>query len=461
MAAESTFGAGVERVVARDLSGWGRFPVERNLVARPEKPVNVRNLLRSVIASSYIARGLGRSYGDAALNRAGAVISTVRLNRFLAFCPESGVLECEAGVSLAEIIDYFLPRGFFLPVTPGTKFVTVGGAIAADIHGKNHHRDGTIATCLLDFRLLLPSGEVVNCSPTSHADVFWATVGGMGLTGIILSARLGLRRVESAFASVDYETTTGLDQVLEAFAGDEEKYQYSVAWVDCLATGNSAGRAVLIRGNHASAAEAASDGATRLRRPSGLAVPVDLPGFVLNPLSVAVFNELYYRFHRGKRRRLVTLNSFFYPLDAIGDWNRLYGRRGFIQYQFVVPLENGRAALLEVFERLKKSGLSPFLAVLKKLGKANPGLLSFPMEGYTLAVDIPVRAGLKEFTGELDQKIVGHGGRVYLAKDALLSPGMFPHMYPNVEEFRAMKQRLDPEGRLASSLARRLGIVSQ
>lgn len=447
--------------VTMPLAGWGRFPVEPCHLFRPERRRELAALLTSGAERSFISRGLGRSYGDAALNRDHGVISHLRLNRFLAFDPQTGELECEAGVSFAEILQYFLPQGFFLAVTPGTKFVTVGGAIAADVHGKNHHRDGTVANFVREIKLLTPGGEILVCSPASHAETFWATIGGMGLTGVILSARLALCRVETAYVFVDYQKTRNFEEALGIMGESDRQYQYSVAWIDCLATGASLGRGVLMRGNHAPAAHLPR----RLRNPLAEPahgqwnLPINLPALTLNSLTVGAFNTLYYASHRNAAQQLVDFEKFFYPLDAIRNWNRLYGRRGFVQYQFALPPESGRAGLAAILERLARSRRSSFLGVLKCFGDANPGLLSFPIRGYTLALDLPAGRGLRPFLQELDQLVLRHGGRVYLAKDAALSAETFAAMYPQLERFRAVKQRLDPKGVLSSSLARRLGIV--
>ena len=452
----------------KPLSGWGRYPVELCHVFRPEKRSEVAATLASGLQSSYIPRGLGRSYGDAALNENAGVIWQVLLNRFLAFDSASGVLECESGVSLAEIIQYFLPRGWFLSVTPGTKFVTVGGAIAADIHGKNHHRDGSFSNFILDFRLLTPSGEVLLCSPTVHPEIFWATVGGMGLTGVILSARLRLRRVDSAYVFVDFHKAPNLEEALATLEASDEDYEYSVAWIDALATGKTMGRSVLMRGHHAPAAELP----LRLRNPqSGIGnnptIPtqpkwnlfIDFPSALLNRLTVQAFNTAYYAVHRTASRQLVGFEKFFYPLDSINQWNRMYGKRGFVQYQIALPQASGRAGLRTILDRLARSGRASFLAVLKRFGDGGNGLLSFPLRGYTLALDIPVARGLVPFLHELDRMTLDHGGRIYLAKDAVLQAEDFAAMYPKLEAFRAIQQKLDPKRLFSSSLARRLRIV--
>jgi FAD/FMN-containing dehydrogenase len=445
------------------LGGWGRYPVARCHVFRPERRAAVAETLNAKAASSFIARGLGRSYGDAALNADGGVVVHDRLDRVLAFDPATGELACEAGVSFADIIRWWLPRGWFPPVTPGTKFVTVGGAIAADVHGKNHHRDGTLSAFLRELTLLTADGETLRCSREERPEVFWATVGGMGLTGMILDARLRLRPVESAWLRVDYRKARDLDETLGVFAESDAASPYSVAWIDCLARGRAMGRAVVMHGDHARAADAQAEG--RAPYPSAGSrtvptVPCDVPGMLLNPLTMRIFNTTYYALHRGAVGRLVAAERFFYPLDGVGHWNRLYGRRGFVQYQAVLPTAESRRGLVSLLERLSASGRPSFLAVLKRLGPVNAAMLSFPREGYTLALDLPVRAGLVAFLRELDRLVLERGGRVYLAKDATTTPDAVRAMYPRLDEFRAVKARLDPRGVISSSLARRLGIVA-
>lgn len=451
------------KAVEANTSGWGRYPVERCHVHRPEKRSDVARVLTSGEQPSYISRGLGRSYGDAALNQDGGVISHLRLNRFLAFHTETGVLECEAGVSLADIAQTFLPRGFFLPVTPGTKYVTVGGAIASDVHGKNHHVDGTFAEFVLDFRLQTPTGEALTCSREENSEVFWATIGGMGLTGAILSARIRLRHVESAYVRADYRKAGNVDEALSAFVQSDNSYRYSVAWIDCLASGASLGRSVLMQANDATADEVCAERSAQdpfaLPKKRTITIPFYFPAGTLNRASIQVFNTLYYWKQRDAVGKLIDYESFFYPLDSVGDWNRLYGKRGFVQYQAALPVDGGREGIRALLERLSAAKRASFLAVLKRFGPANPGLLSFPFEGYTLALDLPNRDGLQRFLRELDEITLRFGGRVYLAKDAALTPETFSAMYPRADEFRRVKRELDPEGRLSSSLARRVGLV--
>lgn len=451
----------MEPSAVRPLSGWGRFPVETCRIFRPEKPASLPAILDSGAESSYIARGLGRSYGDASLNGGGGVIAFERLNRMIAFDDSTGVLECEAGVSLAEILDTFLPRGYFLPVTPGTKFVTLGGAIAHDIHGKNHHRVGSISNFILDFRLRTAHGEVLSCSPEQNSEAFWATVGGAGLTGFVLSARLRLQPVETAHVKVDFLKVAHVEEAIDAMEESDHLYEFSVAWIDCLARGKSLGRSVLMRANPALAGDLPKGSGDPLspKRRTERSVPFDFPAGLLNPMTVGAFNTLFYGWHRTISGRLADIDSFFYPLDSIRDWNRMYGRRGFVQYQLAFPKETSRAGLAEVLQRVSASGRGSFLGVLKRFGNATAGLLSFPFPGFTLALDLPVNNGLVAFLAGLDAVVLSHGGRLYLAKDAVMTPATFASMYPRLDEFREVRARLDPKNLLSSSLARRVGIL--
>jgi FAD/FMN-containing dehydrogenase len=443
------------------ISGWGNVPRQEGIVFRPEKLPEVAAVVSNARVAGVIARGLGRSYGDASLNEAGGVLLSTRLGRFLSFDPATGTLESEAGASLEDILQVFVPRGFFPAVTPGTKYVTVGGMIAADVHGKNHHCDGSIAEFLDSFQLLLASGEPLNCSRQENADVFWATLGGMGLTGVILQAKIRLRKVESAYIAVDYLKAANLDAALEAFSSDDNKYQYSVAWIDCLAGGPSLGRSVLIRGNHA----AVKDLPPQIQRDPLVpvqkfknTVPFNFPGFALSPLTVRLFNKHFYARHRNGRQ-YIDYDAFFYPLDSVLHWNRIYGKRGFFQYQAVFPPTDNSKCLRELLQKLSNSGRASFLAVLKSMGKKSGGLLSFPTEGQTLALDIPNAGGLTiPFLQELDEIVLHHGGRVYLAKDACMTRQSFRTMYPDLEKFNQIKSRIDPDKRFTSSQSRRLGI---
>ncbi len=445
-------------VAHQSLSGWGRYNPEDCSTFRPERRSELHSLLDSQAPRPFIARGLGRSYGDAAVNSEGSVIDLTRMNHMMQFDEATGTLTCEGGVSLAEILDAFLDRGYFLPVTPGTKFVTVAGAIASDVHGKNHHCDGSFSRFVDSFDLWTPARGILTCSPAENSDVFWATVGGMGLTGVILKVCLRLRPVESAYVKVDYQRCAHLDDALEAMNASDKDYLYSVAWVDCLASKESLGRSILMRANHAKLSDlSARQAKNPCRLPSRprLSVPVDFPGFVLNKWSIRAFNTLFYAKNVDVRDKIVGYEKYFYPLDGIQQWNRMYGKQGFIQYQATFPLES-RAGLIKMLEKLAEAQRASFLVVLKRFGEAGPGLLSYPMPGYTLALDIPNRSGVESFAKELDHILLDHGGRLYLAKDALADPDTFAAMYPKREAFRTIRRNLDPQGVLCSEMSRRL-----
>jgi FAD/FMN-containing dehydrogenase len=443
------------------LSGWGHCPVEDCHIVSPTTLAALHEIVTRGPQSTYIARGLGRAYGDAALNNRQGVIEQTRLDRFLSFDEHSGVLECEAGVSFAAIIEHLLPRGWFLPTTPGTKYVTVGGAIAADVHGKNHHHTGSLGNFLLEFTLLTASGNLLTCSPQENADVFAATLGGMGLTGVIISARLRLAPVESAYVQAYYRKTKDLDETLDSVTADHD-YRYSVAWIDCLASGRSLGRGVLMLGNDMPAnqlPEPLAENPLVLPKKRRLSLPFPLPNFSLNAWTIQAFNTIYYnRYPQGAA--VVDYETFFYPLDHILHWNRLYGRRGFVQYQAFFPSSTARHGITAILEKVSRERQASFLAVLKRSGPASQGLLSFLSPGYTLALDLPNTGNnLRQLSKELDRLLLKHGGRLYLAKDAMTTAEAFAAMYPRLPELRVIKARLDPENRFVSSQARRLGIV--
>jgi len=430
-------------------------------VYRPEKQRNMVAAFLEEGNGTIIPRGLGRSYGDTAVNTGGRVLDLTRQDRLISFDPVRGVVECEAGVSLATLIDVFLPHGFFLPVSPGTKFVTVGGAIANDIHGKNHHVAGSFGNFVESLTLLTPTGETLVCSPAENREIFWATVGGIGLTGLILTAQVRLQRVSSAWISVDYYKSRNLEDSLATMADSDDRYTYSVAWVDCLASGASLGRSVLMRGNHATPAQLSAKRAQNpfhVDKARAKSIPIDFPGFVLNPLSIRAFNEVFYAKHGTSQGKIVDYDNYFYPLDSIHHWNRMYGKHGFAQFQATLPPES-KQGLVKILEKLSSERRASFLAVLKCFGEGSPGLLSHPMKGYTLTLDIPNASGLPEFLKDLDRILLDHGGRLYFAKDAASDAATIEKMYPRLPEFREIQQRLDPQGRMSSDMARRLGLV--
>lgn len=443
----------------QQLSGWGRTPIAECAVYRPESLRGLEAVVSSEDQPSLIARGLGRSYGDAAVNDGGGVVLATRLNRLLAFDEDQGIVTSEGGVGLDELLDTFLPRGWFLPVTPGTKFVTVGGAIANDVHGKNHHRDGTFSSFVMWFDLMLADGSVLRCSREENTDAFWATIGGAGLTGIVLTAQLKLLRVETGYMKLDMTRCTDLDTVMAALAESDAGYRYSVAWVDSLARGARLGRSFLANADHALQNDLPSNVRDPFRPPGKrkLNVPFDFPSWVLNPLSIRIFNETVYRTHPSRSGKIEDYDSYFYPLDSIHHWNRIWGKRGFTQYQAVFPKDEAEG-VREMLEKLSAFSLGSYLAVLKRMGPQGEGLLSFPFEGYTLTLDLPFRKGSEPLLDELDRLVLNRGGRLYLAKDVTTKAEVFQAMYPRLDEFRGIKAKLDPHGRFSSRQSRRLGL---
>jgi decaprenylphospho-beta-D-ribofuranose 2-oxidase len=438
------------------LYGWGRTTPSIADVVSPSSEAEVASELAS--SRELIARGLGRSYGDAAQLSGGVVLDNRDLDGIGVIDP-SGVVSVGAGTSIDELLMLSIPQGWFVPVTPGTRQVTMGGAVAADVHGKNHHVDGSFANHIIEMRLITPSGAVT-ISPTSDADLFWATVGGMGLTGVVSTVTLRMLRIETDQVLVDTERFGELDGVMSAMSSGDDAYRYSVAWVDCMTRGAHMGRAVLTRGEHAARGDVDKP-TLHGPKPPKLFVPFNAPSGLLNPLTVKAFNEVWYRSSRSQSGEAQSLSTFFHPLDGVRDWNRLYGRRGFVQYQFCVPDHAGDTVVAAI-ERLSSSGVASFLAVLKRFGPANPGLLSFPMPGWTLALDLPVgNPALPQVLDDLDEKVLEAGGRIYFAKDARLSPDKVRAMYPQLDAFLAVKDRVDPEHRLASDLAHRLQLTGK
>lgn len=438
------------------IGGWGNYPLADCFVYRSEKWSDLRELVEC--QELKIPRGNGRSYGDTALNDGHSLLLLTKLNRFLSFDSEKGILECEGGAMLEEIIEFFLPKGYFLPVTPGTKYVTIGGAIANDVHGKNHHKAGCISQHILDLKLLTASGEILTCSRNQNKELFWATVGGIGLTGIIISARIQLIRIDSAMIDVDYIKATNLEEAFELFRQHDHEYDYSVAWIDCLATGKSLGRSVLMLGNHSP--QSKTKPLLQSKSPFKWNIPIELPSSPLNSLTIKGFNHFYYNSFKDGSHKTIDYNSYFYPLDSILNWNRLYGKKGFIQYQVVFPEETSLVGLTEMLKNLSHSKRASFLAVLKSFGTQNEGLLSFPFKGHTLALDFPIKdQTIFPFLKELDELVLRYKGRIYLAKDSVILPATFKAMYPKLEEFKKIKKEVDPKGIFSSSMSRRLGIT--
>lgn len=401
------------------VTNWGNFPVVEKEVKSEDSLQKIKDFVKS--NNEIIARGNGRCYGDASLSE--HIFSTKRLNKFISFDRLNGIIECESGVLLSDILEVVVPQGYFLYVTPGTKFISVGGAIASDVHGKNHHAEGCFSEYVIEFSLLNENGEVLKCSREENSEKFWSTIGGMGLTGIILSAKFKLKNIETAYIRQESIKAENLDEIFKLFE-ESEFWTYNVAWIDCLQTGKNIGRSIMMRGEHAfkhQLPKKLQENPLRLKKKFSPTVPFYFPNFVLNNLTVKLFNLLYFNKQRSKEiKNYIDYETFFYPLDAVNDWNKIYGKTGFIQYQMVIPKEKGKEGMKRILETIAKSGNGSFLAVLKLFGKNNPEAYnSFPFEGYTLALDFKVNSKLKNLVEKLDAIVEEFGGRIYLTKDSM------------------------------------------
>lgn len=430
------------------LNSWGMHPIIKN----ESFTVKDKNSLSSKLSEEkeFIPFGNGRSYGDSALNN--NIIYTKPYNYFLEFNEESGILHCQSGVLLSEILEIFVPKGYFLKVTPGTKLITVGGAIASDVHGKNHHVEGCFSNCTEELTIMLANGEIQTCSKTQNSELFKATCGGMGLTGVILDAKISLKKINSKYINQTTIKTKNLKETFEAF----EKYSdkpYSVAWIDCLAKENDIGKCLLMVGDFA------DDGDLSFKEKKKLTIPFNFPSFALNNLSVKAFNWLYYKkAPNGISQQKVDINTFFYPLDAINHWNRIYGKGGFTQYQFILPKDVSYDGLQEILLAISNSGKGSFLAVLKLYGKENENYLSFPIEGYSLALDFKIEKGLFELLDKLDEIVLKYNGRIYLTKDVRVSKETFEKGYPQTDKFREFRKHNGMDKKFQSLQSKRVGI---
>jgi len=449
-----------------ELHGWGRTSGTMSHLASIDSVADAVSALRTAGGQrGVLARGLGRSYGDAAQNAGGTTLDLTKMNRILAVdaAGDPPTVTVQAGVSLDVLMRALLPFGLWVPVLPGTRQVTVGGAVAVDVHGKNHHTEGSFGNHVLSLDLLMADGEVRTVTPSGDTErLFWATIGGMGLTGAVLTATVALQRTETAHFIVDTDRCTDLDDLMTRMATGDDAYTYSVAWFDAVTRGKHLGRAVLTRGNKARLADLTpkqrGNDPLRFTARSMGTIPEIFPNRMVNQVTAKAFSEFWYR--KAPKHRVgevQNITQFFHPLDIVAEWNRVYGPHGFLQYQFVVPFEAD-----EVFRRcvrmIVESGHLSCLNVLKRFGPGNPAPLSFPMPGWTLTVDLPIEHGLDKLCDALDEQVISVGGRVYLAKDSRLSATAFRKMYPRLDDFLAVRRQVDPDGIFNSDLARRLEI---
>lgn len=437
------------------VTGWGNYPLAESIVVH----LHDQKDAQKAINQQTIPRGLGRSYADQAINEQRTVAVCTWLNRMLHFDEATGILECEAGVSLEDIIVTFAKRGWFPFICPGTKFVTIGGAIANDIHGKAHHVDGSFVNCVLSFTIKMADGRILTASREENSDLFWANFGGLGLLGIILTVKLQLRKIETTYFTQKSIVVKNLNELLEALDTYDQQYNYSVAWFDPLAKGDRIGSGVLTVGNAATLEELPEKlkkDPLKIHPANKLGLPFYLPNFILNQFTSRVLNKII-GFVQNSSKTFVHYEKFFFPLDAISNWNRGYGKRGFIQYQFVVPKKEGRLHLQAIMESISKSGCTPFLNVFKMFGPGQ-GILSFPFEGYTLAIDFPMSEKLRQYIPVLDKMVLEANGRIYLGKDAMLNEDTFLKMYPQVGDWLKVKAKYDPQNVFSSNLSRRIGL---
>lgn len=428
-------------------SGWGNYPsIDYGNIIHFDTPHTLAKLIKD--KQNIIPQGNRRSYGDSALAK--NMIANKTHCYFLDFNNQTGLLWCQSGVLLSDILDVFIPKGWFLSVTPGTKLITIAGAIASDVHGKNHHIAGCFSEFVVEFNLLLPNGEVVTCSKDNHSELFLATCGGMGLTGVILDAKILLKKINSSQIKQTTIKTKNLTQTFSAFESNQDK-TYSVAWIDCLAKGDKLGRSILTIGEFAN-----NDNLTYKPKKSNT-IKFNFPSWVLNKVNIRLFNFLYY--HKQKSgKQTVSIDKFFYPLDAIKNWNKIYGKQGFVQYQFILPKENSLAGLGDILNHITNTGMASFLAVLKLYGKANNNYLSFPLEGYSLALDFKMQTGLLDLLDELDELVIKYHGRIYLAKDARIKQAVFAQGYPNIEKFKNLRKQYKMDEKFNSLQSQRINI---
>lgn len=433
---------------------WSRYPVVNAQTHTFRTREELKELIHNI--PRLITRGAGLSYGDASLGE--HILSTKYFNKILEFDPVKGIIRCESGVTLAELLQVIVPEGWFLPVTPGTKFITVGGAIAADVHGKNHHKEGSFGHYVQEMDIMVASGEVITCSKQTNTGLFHDTCGGMGLTGVVLDAAIQLKKIETSYIIQKNLIAPNLKELIHLLKKHNDS-TYSVAWIDCISTGKAMGKGVLMVGEHAEMHELSGKqrkNPSKVHEYPRVKVPFELPAFVLSRFSISIFNRLYHLKHVMAKRELVShYDTFFYPLDFVEGWNKMYGKRGFLQYQFVIPFEQGEETLEEIIHRISNSKLASFLSVLKLLGNGEHSV-AFPMPGFTLALDLPVSEKLFPLLDDLDEIVASKGGRLYLAKDARMKSKTFCQGYPDLAKFRQSLSRSGANKKFESLLSKRL-----
>ncbi|OGV27637.1 MAG: hypothetical protein A3F18_07610 [Legionellales bacterium RIFCSPHIGHO2_12_FULL_37_14] len=428
------------------IHGWGGY---LKIDAELRTPLS-QKVCKTLIDVPLIARGMGRSYGDSA--NASTVLQTTYLDHFIAFDVNTGIITVEAGITIRDMLKLIIPHGWFIPVTPGTSYVTIGGAIASDVHGKNHHKVGAFSQFVLSMDMLLGTGDIVTTSRHQLPDLFYASCSGMGLTGIIITATIQLIPIKSSIMTQTIFKTSCLEEAYEAFENQAQS-TYSVAWIDCISKGKDLGRCVMMFAEHS------NTGGLNFNLKNPINVPIYTPAAFLNKHLLAAFNSLYYIRAVHNKTKNISLSSFFYPLDAIGYWNRLYGKAGLVQYQFVLPKENGAANMKTILAHIASSNSGSFLAVLKQFGEANNNLMTFPMLGYALSLDFKMSQKTVNLLAKLDSLIMSMDGRIYLAKDALMSQNTFKNMYPHWQEFEFVRDKYGAVGRFASAQSKRLGLA--
>lgn len=430
------------------VSGWGNYPKQTAELVIPSSYSALHSYIKQ--EENIITRGMGRSYGDSA--NGSKILKTSYLDHFIEFDDNSGKLTAEAGITLREMLKIIVSSGWFLPVTPGTSFVTLGGAIASDVHGKNHHVAGTFGEHIISIRMLLGTGEVVTASQKENKDLFYSTCGGMGLTGIILSATIQLIPIKSSLINQKTIKADCIETVCEAFETNSNA-PYSVAWVDSLAKGKNLGRSILILGEHE------ESGGLDINIKNPVSIPFNIPSALNNIMTLKTLNSIYWHKTKHNKTQIVPLTTYFYPLDVIGNWNKFYGKTGFLQYQFVIPKKDGVENLRKLLTKISKSSEKAFLIVLKQFGKSNDNLLSFPIEGYTMALDFKLTSSIISTLHKLDELVNDMGGRVYLTKDAIMQEPIFKSTYPQWEVFECVRKKYGAIGKFSSTQSKRLGLA--